>query len=233
MAKLKPAKVRIVEHGDVDPRTLLANPKNTALHGAQQMAAAEGVLEDVGFVAPVIVNKTTGRLLDGHMRVAVALRAGYATVPVDYVELSEAEEAKILLSFNEIGRMSARRQDTMLELLAHVESDNADFEAFAAELQRELEIELNAERRERHEKADAEALAEEKLDKAGPPEMELQPYESYDYIVVLARTTFDWNILCEKLGIERVDAQTVRHGHRKIGLGRAISADRLLALMKD
>lgn len=64
------------------------------------------------------------------------------------------------------------------------------------------------------------------------PQMELQPFESYDYVVVLARTAQDWAFLCEKLGIRRVDGSVIAGARRKIGLGRAIEARRLIALLQ-
>lgn len=64
---------------------------------------------------------------------------------------------------------------------------------------------------------------------AGPPDMELQPYESYDYVLVLARNTQDWEWLCEKLGLARVNASPV--GAKKIGLGRAVEVAKLRELI--
>ena len=31
----------------------------------------------------------------------------------------------------------------------------------------------------------------------GPPDMELRPHEHYDYVIVLARTVYEWNRLVE------------------------------------
>jgi hypothetical protein len=94
---------RIVGSGDVDPATLLANPHNWRTHPANQRAAIKGVLSDVGWVARVLVNRTTGRMIDGHLRVEEAIRAKAATVPVDYVELDEREEAIVLATLDPIG----------------------------------------------------------------------------------------------------------------------------------
>ncbi len=49
------------------------------------------------WAAAVLVSEKTGRIIDGHMRVNVALRQNAPTVPVDYVELTDAEERKALL----------------------------------------------------------------------------------------------------------------------------------------
>lgn len=68
------------------------------------------------------------------------------------------------------------------------------------------------------------------IERIGPPQMELQPFEHYDYLVVLASNVTDWAWLCDRLGIERVDASPVP-AKKKIGLGRAIPAARLIAAL--
>src|ERR1700722_15600770 len=97
----KPAKWRnrIVGHGEEDPTQLLANPRNWRLHPKAQQDALAGVLEQVGWVQDVIVNKRTGFVVDGHARVALALSAG-ERVPVVYVDLSEQEEALIIATLD-------------------------------------------------------------------------------------------------------------------------------------
>jgi hypothetical protein len=56
--------------------------------------------------------------------------------------------------------------------------------------------------------------------------MALQPHEHYDYLVVLATTTQEWNVLCERLGLE---PQARRHG--RMGTCRAIRASKLLEVV--
>jgi len=58
---------RIVGSGEADPAALVANPRNWRTHPAEQGAALTGVLERVGWVQQVIVNRTTGHLVDGHL----------------------------------------------------------------------------------------------------------------------------------------------------------------------
>ena len=55
----------------------------------------------------------------------------------------------------------------------------------------------------------------------------LRPHEHYDYLVVLARTTREWNILCDLLQIGSSVFDKGR-GRTKIGFGRAISADKVI-----
>jgi DNA modification methylase len=83
------------------------------------------VLDEVGWVQQVIVNRTTGRLVDGHLRLSLALARGETTIPVVYVELTEAEEALVLASFDPITGMAIADEEKISELLSGLAVDDA------------------------------------------------------------------------------------------------------------
>src|ERR1700686_4200381 len=87
-----PWRSRIVGYGEESPDRLLANPFNFRIHTEAQQKALAGVLRAVGLVQNVLVNRTTGRMLDGHLRTAMAISDGQSRIPVTYVELTEEEE---------------------------------------------------------------------------------------------------------------------------------------------
>jgi len=117
---------RIVEHGEVDPATLVPNPRNYRRHPDRQLSALTGALDEVGWVAPVTVNRTTGRLVDGHARVELALQNGVRSVPVQYVELSEAEEAIVLATLDPISALAGQDAAALDSLLDEIATDNVD-----------------------------------------------------------------------------------------------------------
>src|SRR5690606_15210341 len=96
---------RIVGHGEEDPDQLLANPRNWRLHPKEQQRALGAALGDIGWVQSVIVNQRTGHLVDGHLRVELALSRDEPSVPVVYVDLSADEEAIVLATLDPIGAM--------------------------------------------------------------------------------------------------------------------------------
>lgn len=98
---------RIVSYGEEDPEQLLANPLNWRVHPKAQQVSLSGVLDDIGFISPVIVNRTTGHMIDGHLRVSLALRNNVPSVPVIYVELNEQEEKEALVTLDPIANMAA------------------------------------------------------------------------------------------------------------------------------
>lgn len=115
-------KSRIVKHGTESPENLLANPANHRIHSMEQQSAMEAVLNTVGWVGDVIVNQRTGHMIDGHMRVRLALRRDEPTVPVTYVDLSLAEEKVILATYDKLGSMATLDGDKVRELVGDVRS---------------------------------------------------------------------------------------------------------------
>jgi hypothetical protein len=125
---------RIVGSADVDPRTLVANPRNWRQHPPNQRAAINGVLSDIGWVARILVNRTTGRMIDGHLRVEEAIRAKAETVPVDYVDLDEREEAIVLATLDPIGAMAQTDRDRLDAVIRAAQSTDANVQRCIAEM---------------------------------------------------------------------------------------------------
>lgn len=120
---------RIVGDGEEAPDQLLAHPLNWRRHPKAQTDALEGVLSEVGWVQRVIVNRTTGHVVDGNARVELAIRRGERAVPVLYVELSEAEERLILASIDPIGGLAFTDAEKLDELLGMVSTEDAALRA--------------------------------------------------------------------------------------------------------
>ena len=122
---------RIVGSGTEAPDQLLANPANFRVHPKAQQEALAGVLDQVGWVQNVLVNQRTGHVVDGHLRVALAISRGEPSVPVLYVDLSEDEERLVLASLDPLAAMATTDEAKLRELLAEV---SVDSEALAAML---------------------------------------------------------------------------------------------------
>lgn len=116
---------RIVGHGEESPEQLLANPSNWRVHPQFQGKALTGVLDQVGWVDSVIVNKITGFVVDGHLRVANAISEGATTVPVTYVELTAEEEAIVLATFDPITNLAVTDQEMYTKLAAEAQVEDA------------------------------------------------------------------------------------------------------------
>ena len=116
---------RIVGYGEEDPTQLLAHPHNWRIHPKYQQDALAGALDEVGWIDEVTVNKRTGYVVDGHLRAALAISKGEATVPVKYVDLSEEEEAYVIATKDPIAAMAAADSEILADLLAQVRTEDA------------------------------------------------------------------------------------------------------------
>lgn len=130
----QPFASRIVGEGYEAPDQLLANPQNWRRHPKAQRDALRSMLRGVGWVQRVIVNRTTGHLVDGHLRVEVALEDNEPAVPVIYVELTEAEERAVLAAIDPIGGMAETDQAMLDGLLDGLSTGDDGLDAFLAGL---------------------------------------------------------------------------------------------------
>jgi len=112
---------RIVGQGEAAPETLMPNPLNWREHPALQRASLAGVLYEVGWVQQVIVNRTTGRLIDGHLRVDMARGKG-VKVPYVEVELTEDEERLVLATLDPLSALATTNADALRDLLEGLSS---------------------------------------------------------------------------------------------------------------
>jgi hypothetical protein len=123
--KASPWRSRIIGSGEEDPTQLLANPMNWRTHPNRQREAMRGALQEVGWVQQVVVNQTTGHVVDGHLRVEEAISAGAPAIPVLYVELTPEEERVVLATLDPLGAMAGKSDERLTELLGDLSVDNA------------------------------------------------------------------------------------------------------------
>lgn len=131
---------RIIETRNMNPADLKPHPKNWRKHPGSQQRALQGVLDDVGWVGQVIFNQQTGLLLDGHLRVDMAIRKKEKTLPVNIVDLTPEEELKILATFDPIAAMAETDKDLLAEVLGCTESDNQMVTDLMTNIQKENKI---------------------------------------------------------------------------------------------
>jgi hypothetical protein len=117
-------KNRIVGEDEINPDQLLANPKNWRIHPKDQQDALGTVLDRVGWVQKVIVNQATGFVVDGHLRVAMAISKNEATIPVSYVDLSDEEEALVLATIDPLSALAITDDAQIQQLVDDINPDD-------------------------------------------------------------------------------------------------------------
>lgn len=94
------------------------NRDNWRLHPEAQRLAVEESIETLGWVGQVKVNRASGNLIDGHLRVELALFVDpQMQLPVDYYELSEEEEALALAALDSTTEMAEPDREKLNRLM--------------------------------------------------------------------------------------------------------------------
>ena len=125
-------KNRIIESGEESVKDLVPNAANWRLHPVRQKAATKEAIAHVGWVERVLVNLRTGdewpegergvkTLVDGYMRLGIAIDSGEKTVPADYVDLSPMEEAYVLATLDPLGALAQTDQDALIALTGQLD----------------------------------------------------------------------------------------------------------------
>lgn len=122
----RPWKNRIEASGSEPPENLLANPQNWRVHPAFQQAATAAALDEIGWIQQVVVNRVTGHVIDGHLRVALAISRQEKQVPVVYVALSPDEERLALATFDPLGALAVADDSLLQDLLRDVQGFATD-----------------------------------------------------------------------------------------------------------
>jgi hypothetical protein len=137
---------RIVGHDIKAAHDFLANPHNWRVHPAFQQETLGAILDEIGWIQDVIVNRRThpawpepergcDTLIDGHLRVQLALQQdAQAPVPVKYVDLSPDEERLALASFDPVGTLAEADRERLEHLLRQTTTGHASLQAFLAEI---------------------------------------------------------------------------------------------------
>ena len=116
---------RIVGYADVDPADLLAHEWNFRRHPKNQQDALSGLIGEVGFTSPILVQQSTGKVIDGHLRVELAMRQNQATIPVTYLDLTDAEAALALATTDPVSAMAYADAEQLDALLREVSTSDA------------------------------------------------------------------------------------------------------------
>lgn len=121
---LKPSRPRLrLEYRS--PSELMENPRNWRVHPERQTAALAALVGEVGWAGACLFNETTGRLIDGHARRNLpAHLTDDGLIPVLVGSWTEAEEAKILATFDPVGGLAGTDAAALAALIADVDAES-------------------------------------------------------------------------------------------------------------
>lgn len=128
-------RIRITELRHVLASSLRANPRNWRTHPQAQSDAMRGILSEIGYADSLIARELPDgslMLIDGHLR---AETTPGEIVPVQIVDLTEAEADKLLLSLDPLAAMAETDAAAMEQLCAEAETNNEALQAMWDEMQ--------------------------------------------------------------------------------------------------
>lgn len=210
---------RVIERRQMRIGDIMDNPDNWRTHPKAQRQKMEGILAEIGKAGSVKAyysERYDGRLcfIDGHLRKDIDPDEVW---DVEILDLSDEEADKLLLSYDYIGAQAGVDPEKLKKLTDSIQMNDHrardiwhDQTILADKLLREMD-------------------SGEEEDEDPIEAMELLPFEHYDYVLLLFRTTFDWERAVELLGLERVKSPI---NSKKIGTGRAIDGAVFLDLIE-
>ena len=201
-----------------DPRTLTPHPHNYRTHPRHQRKALATGLLRLGWVTPLVMNRRTGRLLDGHLRREQAIERNLEEVPVIVLDLDEDQEVAAL---------------GMIDRIAQMATVDADMETYVAEATRDLDEEMAQllygepeDGPQRAAQKAREGVNEDKLN------IGLVPGEEMQYVMLVFRRSLDWTAALDHFGIERVQ-DPLYSSTRVVGVGRVIDGAEYLRKLRS
>ena len=204
----------------MDPYELAENPLNPRRHPQGQRRALHAALESLGWLQPLLYNRRTGRLIDGHLRRQEAIESGATRIPVLVVDLDERAERAALASIDQITGQAEVNQAEYAHLLRSLAEGEEDLvKALAGRDESLLDLFPQAENGE-PEAPEANAV-------------HLVPGEQYHYVMLLFRNDLDWLSAIDHFGIDE-PAVDLFHNSRVVGRTRVIDgAEYLSKVLKD
>ena len=118
---------------------LAAHPQNWRRHPEAQRKTMQAAADEVGLISPLVENMrseaagwpagSTPTLIDGHLRLELALERGESQLPVVVVDLTEREEALALASLDPIGAQAEADPELLAALLEVAPPESPDLAA--------------------------------------------------------------------------------------------------------
>lgn len=120
-----PFRDRIRDLRRVKAALLQQNPRNWRTHPKQQRDALRGLLAEIGYAGALVARELEDgslQLIDGHLR---AETTPDQAVPVLVVDLTQEEADKLLALHDPLAAMAGRDDETLGDLLASIETQDA------------------------------------------------------------------------------------------------------------
>lgn len=200
------------------------NPRQRLTPADHEYQTIKNSVHDFGLVELPVWNKRTGNLVSGHTRLDILKADGEKGSLFVVVDLPLEKEKALNITLNN-PNVGGKWDDVKLaDLLREIEQGMPDlYDGMdMAPLTAEVDLPLRGGMEE-------EPEIEEGI---GPPDMELLPYEHYDYIVVFFKDSRDFLAAADHFGMQKVKVPGYV-GKKTIGLGRVVDGGKYIKRITD
>ena len=129
----------------VDIETLHLDKNNARIHNQRNLEAIGGSIDEFGQVEPLVVQKSTGRVIGGNGRLEVLRKQGAQTVEIVEVDLDDKKSTALGLALNRTAELADWDTVTLQELTTGLEDfnlegigfDSAELDSILGELEEE------------------------------------------------------------------------------------------------
>lgn len=108
---------RIMSYAEARVADLVACPLNWRIHPENQQDALADTIDEVGFAKPILVQHGTDMVIDGHLRVTLAMRQNQYTIPAIYLDVDDSEAHRLLQVLDPLSGLAITARDKYLELI--------------------------------------------------------------------------------------------------------------------
>ena len=206
----------------IDLADLKQDPKNPRKHSVRNIGLITDALREVGSGRSLLID-ASGEIIAGNGVQEAAAIAG-----ISKVKIVDAEADTLIAVRRKDLKGKKKRRASLLDNRAGelADWDSEVLEKIAAEDELLLSGLFEGQEWDRI-MGNSGSESDETI-----PEMELQPFEHYDYIVLMFKNQLDFLGAISKLKIKKV-GYTVGEKKRKIGLGRVVDGAKILAMIPD
>jgi hypothetical protein len=210
-----PEEIKQAKIVELDVETLEENENNPRVMEPKAYRALVASLETFGNVGVLVYNERSKRVVGGNQKLKILKARGVKTTPAMVVDLSDEDENALLIELNNQMSMGKWEPESAVKKLEEFRASRP-----------ELYDQLNFGNLRREIMGAAEKRPESQFDSI--PDMEIQPYEHWDYIVLVFKDSRDWLSALGYLGIGKVKRNILGAKNIKTGLGRCVDGKRFL-----
>ena len=95
-------------------------------------------IQEFGFLNPIIVQKTSNKIIAGHTRYKASLKLGITQVPVVFADLDDTKAKAYAIADNKLGELASWDDTILIGLLEELKDENYELEILGFD---ELELE--------------------------------------------------------------------------------------------